>query len=407
MLATLMPLFDEKMEVCAYSVFAQKKNYLLNPSLLGVGRLDAASNIDGLEIINAMGLETVSDDKSVFVEVNNISIFTDIAELCKAPHEKVVLLIDSEVTPTENYVDRIRQLRQAGFRFAIRKLQVRQFEEYKAILSEMDYVMLDHKKIEISRAKIYFQKVYPKVGLIALNVDSKEDFEMLTESGGYRLYEGDFFRVPVSTGVKEMAPLKTTYLELLQVVNKGDFDLTEAAAVIEHDPALVISLLKMVNRMTVNSGISSVRHAAAMLGQRELARWINTAVTKELCADRPNEIMRESLIRARFAENLAPLFKLQAQGSEIFLMGLFSILDVIIEKPMAEALDMVRVTTPIRSALLDHEGEYAPLYDFMLTYGMAHWEEVSRLMVTEDIPMDPVYQAYIGALKWYRDLFAA
>ena len=88
-------------------------------------------------------------------------------------------------------------------------------------------------------------------------------------------------------------------------------------------------------------------------------------------------------------------------------MGLFSILDVIIEKPMEEALDMVRVTQPIRSALLDHEGEYAPLYDFMLTYGMAHWEEISRRMVTEDIPMEPVYQAYIDALKWYRDLFTA
>jgi EAL and modified HD-GYP domain-containing signal transduction protein len=407
MLATLMPLFDEKMEVCAYSVFAQKENYLLNPSLLGVGRLDAASNIDGLEIINTMGLETVTDDKSVFVEVNNISIFTDIPELCKAPHEKVVLLIDSEVTPTDNYVDRIAALRDAGFRFAIRKLSVKQFEEYRPILQQMDYVMLDHKKIDISKAKIYFQKVYPKIGLVALNVDSKDDFDMLTESGGYRLYEGDFFRVPVNAGAKEMAPLKTTYLELLQVVNKGDYDLTEAAAVIEHDPALVISLLKMVNRMTVNSGISSVRHAAAMLGQRELARWINTAVTKELCADRPGAVMRESLLRARFCENLAPLFKLQAQGSEVFLMGLFSILDVIIEKPMAEALDMVRVTAPIRNALLNHEGEYAPLYDFMLTYGMAHWEEISRRMVTENIPMEPVYQAYIDSLEWYRNLFSA
>lgn len=79
----------------------------------------------------------------------------------------------------------------------------------------------------------------------------------------------------------------------------------------------------MVNRMTVNSGITTIRHAAAMLGQKELKRWINTAVVNQLYADKPSEITRLSLIRAKFAENLAPLFQLQNKTEELFLMGLF------------------------------------------------------------------------------------
>ena len=89
MLATLIPLFDHTMSVCAYSVFAQKDNFLLNPRLLGVGRYDGAANVVGFEIIESMGLETMAGDKFVFIEMNNISLFSDIASQCNAPHEKL------------------------------------------------------------------------------------------------------------------------------------------------------------------------------------------------------------------------------------------------------------------------------------------------------------------------------
>lgn len=93
--------------------------------------------------------------------------------------------------------------------------------------------------------------------------------------------------MPVTKGEAKVSPLKVNYIELLNIVNEPDFDLTKAADVIGRDTALVISLLKMVNHMTVNSEITSIRHAAAMLGQKELKKWINTAVTSQLCADRP------------------------------------------------------------------------------------------------------------------------
>ena len=406
MLATLIPLFDHTMSVCAYSVFAQKENYLLNPRMLGMGRFDGASNVVGFELIENMGLETVAGDKLVFVELNNISFFAEIAEQCDATHDRVVLVLDQEIPAEDRYVDRIQELKEQGYKFAIRKLPVNRFEEYREILKLMDYIMLNHKRIDISKAKVYFSKVYPQIKLVAVNVDSQDEYDRLKEGGGYDLYEGEFFRMPVKKGTEDIAPLKVNYLELLRVVNDIDFDLSDAAEVIERDPALVLSMLEMVNRMTVNAGIKDVKHAAAMLGQRELKRWINTAATKELCVDRPSEIMRMAMIRARFAENLAPVFHMASQSSELFLMGLFSVLDVIIEKPMAVALDMVRVSKEIRSALLERNGPFAGLYDFMLHYETASWQEVSRLMVVGDIEIDPVYEAYVESLKWFRDLFA-
>ena len=142
-----------------------------------------------------------------------------------------------------------------------------------------------------------------------------------------------------------------------------------------------------------------------MLGQKELRKWITTAITKELCADKPNEVSRLSLLRAKFAEELAPLFEMAVQSQELFLMGLFSIINLILEKPMDEALDLMNVSKNIRSALVDHDGPYYKVLTFMEAYEAGNWQEVSRVMVVDNIAMEDVYKAYIDTLEWYRDLF--
>ena len=190
----------------------------------------------------------------------------------------------------------------------------------------------------------------------------------------------------------------------MNLVNADDFDLTKAADIIGRDTALTILLLQMVNKMAVNSEITSIRHAAAMLGQKELKRWINTAVVNELCSDKPSEITRLSLLRAKFAENLASSFELAGKSSELFLMGLFSVLDLILDKPMDEALKLVKVSHEIEDAMLSQKGALADVMEFITQYEAANWQEVSRLIVLKNLDMDRIYDAYMKSLKWYREL---
>lgn len=404
MLVTLVPLFDETMTVQAYSLFTQKKNYLLTPSLLGTGSNDGAADIAGLDLIEKIGIETLSMDKEIFVEVNNISIFSDIS--VQTPHDRLVLLANNTITPDEMYINRFKQLKKMKYKIAIRKLSDDDFEAYHELLLLTDYVLLSPAQNDMKKAHKHLSNVYPHIKICVGQVDTQEDFDALKKIG-FDLYEGGFFRVPVTQGAEEVAPLKVNYISLLNLVNDRDFDLTKAADVIGRDTALVISLLKMVNKMTVNSEITSIRHAAAMLGQKELKKWINTAVTNELCADKPNEITRLSLLRAKFAENLAPIFEMSVHSSELFLMGLFSVLDLILNKPMKEALMMVHVSKLIENALVDDKGELAPVLDFIIQYENASWQEVSRQMLLKRIDINQVYDAYTNSLQWYRDLFGA
>lgn len=405
MLATLIPFFDKDMKVCAYSLFSQKENYLLNPELQGSAILNGSGRVSGLEIIENIGIDTLSPGSKVFLPVGPINIFADIEAQSAEMRDRLVLLCDNTITNTDAYRKRLKQLKQNGYTLAIFKLPVAQFENYKEILKLMDYIILDCKKIDVMKAKIYFAHQYPRLKICVGNVENQELFDRVRQDKAFHLFEGRFYRIPVTKGKTAIEPLKVNYLELMNTVNDEDYELTQAADIIGRDTALVLSLLEMVNRISVNSQITSIRHAAAILGQKELKKWINTVITKELCADRPNEITRISLLRAKFAECLAPSFGLGLKASELFLMGLFSVLDIILNVPLEEGLARVNVSKDISDALVSHKGDLADVYDFILAYENADWQEACRWLVMKDISMDTVYQAYIEAVCWYREVF--
>ena len=405
MLATLVPLFDRDMKVSAYSLFSQKDNYLLNPEMGGMAVFDGAGRVDGLEIIKSIGIDTLWPDSKVFLPIGHVNIFSDIESQADEMKDRLVLLFDKSISNRDDYKKRLRQLKDNGYQLAMMKLPVAEFENYKEILDTMDYIILDCKRVEVSKAKIYFAHQYPNIKICVGNLENQEMFDRLKDDEAYHLFEGAFYRLPVTKGETQIEPLKVNYLELMKIVNDSDYELTKAADIIGRDTALVVSLLEMVNRIAINSEVTSIRHAAAILGQRELKKWINTVITKELCADRPNEITRVSLLRAKFAECLAPSFELAPRASELFLLGLFSVLDIILNVTLDEALSRVNVSKIISDALIYHKGDLAVVYDFILAYENADWQEVGRLLVVQGVDTNTIYKAYTEAVTWYKEMF--
>ena len=404
MMLTLIPFFDRNMSVSAYSLFTRKNNFLMNPSLLGSRQFDGAAYVDGLELIQELGTTTLSGGKPIFVSLNNISIFSSLESECKNTNHAPILLIDQTFPPVSMYTDRIRELREFGYHFAIRNLPVHCYEDYAPILSQMDYVLIDCQKIDAVKASFYFRKLYPDICICASNIPDMETFGKLSPAETISLFEGTFFRMPVTRGEHKVSPLKINYISLLNLIEEDDFDLTKAADILSQDTARIISLLRLANTRSFNSEITSVRVAVSMLGQKDLTRWIQTTVIEKLCSDKPNELMRLSLLRAKFAENLAPVFGMAMRSQELFLTGLFSILDIILDCSMEEALSMVRVSGKIRTALLEHTGSLAEVLHFIVKYESAEWQEVSRQLVLKNIEIPDVSHAWVSSLQWYAKL---
>lgn len=378
----------------------------MNPSLLGSRQFDGAAYVDGLELIQELGTTTLSGGKPIFVSLNNISIFSSLESECKNTNHAPILLIDQTFPPVSMYTDRIRELREFGYHFAIRNLPVHCYEDYAPILSQMDYILIDCQKIDAVKASFYFRNLYPDICICASNIPDTETFGKLSPAETISLFEGTFFRMPVTRGEHKVSPLKINYISLLNLIEEDDFDLTKAADIISQDTALIISLLRLANTRSFNSEITSVRVAVSMLGQKDLTRWIQTTVIEKLCSDKPNELMRLSLLRAKFAENLAPVFGMAMRSQELFLTGLFSILDIILDCSMEEALSMVRVSGKIRTALLEHTGSLAEVLHFIVKYESAEWQEVSRQLVLKNIEIPDVSHAWVSSLQWYAKLIA-
>ncbi len=395
------------MGVHGYFIFAQRENYLLDAAHSSSSRFDNASRIEGFDIVESVGAFTLATDHELFVPVNQVALFSDLTEQFHGAHDHIILVIDGGVEPTSMYINRIRALKMVGFRFAMQKLPLKSAKDYKEILDQCDYLFLDCHRVDIAKTKKFFLGSHPRLVLCATAVDTQETYNELKQVGGFHFFSGKFFRLPPVPMGEELSPLKVTCLELIRVVNQDDYDLITAADVLGQDPALVVSLLNIVNRMTINNGITSVRHAAAILGQRELKRWINTAIAQRLCADQPSEIARLSMLRARFAENLAPVFGMGGLSGELFLMGLFSVLDIMLDEPIDVALQRVRVSKQIFNAIVNGAGDFGRVFHFMQEYETASWQEVSRLMIIENLNMDSVYEAYLNSLRWYRDLITA
>lgn len=378
----------------------------MNPSLLGSRQFDGAAYVDGLELIQELGTTTLSGGKPIFVSLNNISIFSSLESQCKNTNHAPILLIDQTFPPVSMYTDRIRELREFGYHFAMRNLPVHCYEDYAPILSQMDYILIDCQKIDAVKASFYFRKLYPDICICASNIPDMETFGKLSPAETISLFEGTFFRMPVTRGEHKVSPLKINYISLLNLIEEDDFDLTKAADIISQDTALIISLLRLANTRSFNSEITSVRVAVSMLGQKDLTRWIQTTVIEKLCSDKPNELMRLSLLRAKFAENLAPVFGMAMRSQELFLTGLFSILDIILDCSMEEALSMVRVSGKIRAALLERTGSLAEVLHFIVKYESAEWQEVSRQLVLKNIEIPDVSHAWVSSLQWYAKLIA-
>ncbi|MDL2248874.1 HDOD domain-containing protein, partial [Tyzzerella sp. OttesenSCG-928-J15] len=360
-----------------------------------------ANHSMAMDVIRKIGLAALTGGLPLFIPINNIALLMDIENQCSADPENIVFVIDKSVTPEQMYIDRINAVKSKGFRFGVQNIT--SVIQYESIIELCDFFLLSSKNDDTVKINKYINIRFKGTHVILKNIDTVSDYEAFKRVGFF-MYEGLFYRMPVTKGNTEVTPLKANYIQLMNLTNDENFDIGEVADIVQQDTALAISLLHMVNSLNLSSKVKSIKNAAALLGQNELRKWIITAAVSQLCVDKPNEITRVSLIRAKFAEYIAPAFEMAISSKELFLMGLFSVIDIILDMPMDKALDTVMVNDIIRDALVNKKGKFSPVLEFIKTYESADWQQVSFMLILHNIPANVISEAYLNSLTWYSTL---
>jgi len=402
-LLVAVPFFDSEMSVEAYRLCSRGGQKLRGLMDDYIAPWDAVLS-PGLDLVKTLGVEPLSGAHPLYVDINEYNLLMGVPLTLGIQPERLVCVLPNDLRPDDAVLNRCRELKEQGFGIAVDGFL--EGHSGNPLFEFTDCVIVDTCDFPADARFINGIKGLSGVKQVVLaGISDMDKFNTLAGIHN-TLYSGDFYNQPITKGKSEISPVKINALTLLRQINEEDFDLSDIAGTIERDPSLSISLLRFINSV-IHHKIYSIRSAVAILGQKEVKRWATAALSIQLAEDRPSEITRLSLIRARFAENLAKAFEMGIFSSGLFLMGLFSLLDVILEKPMEAAVKEVAVDERVREALVDKAGDFYKVLEFMFAYEHANWDAVAIGMVQNDLDLEEIIDAFIEALVWYKTLLDA
>ncbi|MCL2045575.1 MAG: HDOD domain-containing protein [Oscillospiraceae bacterium] len=397
-----IPFFDAQMAVHAYR-FVTKAGDILFGAADDHRMLGAELLAPGLELVNEIGVEPFSGSYDLFIELTKYQLLMGMPMNTDIPPEKLVCIIDKKTLTDTAVLEKLKILKQNGYRMALDGLS--EAIGIETAVKFFDYILINVRSNDFVDDMKTISPFAGETSMVLTEIPDMESFDKLSTLNNM-LLSGDFYSEPITKGNVEISPLKVNSLSLLRQINEEDLDLISAANTIERDPALSISLLRFINTFNLGSGrrIDSIRHAVAILGQKEVKKWATVAISVSIGEDRPSEITKLSLIRAKFAENLAPAFDMAIKAGALFIAGLFSLLDVILQKPMEDALNEVAADSEIRDALANKKGRIYDVLSLIHAYERADWQNTTVKLVLHNIKVEVVTQAYLDSLSWYRQL---
>jgi EAL and modified HD-GYP domain-containing signal transduction protein len=153
------------------------------------------------------------------------------------------------------------------------------------------------------------------------------------------------------------------------------------AAKIKREPSLTFKLFRYLNSAAFGfrMEIHSVNQALSLLGEQEIRKWIAVVAMSVMADGKPGELMTVPLVRGRFCELLAPLAGMADQASDLFLLGLLSVVDAILDQPLDVILEELPVRNDIKEALLEQDVSYRDVLDIATALERADWDKVTAL----------------------------
>jgi len=348
-----------------------------------------------------LGHQRAFDGKLTFVSISQRTLFSPQVE--HLPKERVVLALHQTDALNPDVIARAEALERLGFVLAVNEVADRDVPNH--LLGACHYVRLDTTQFDVvslaERAEELRRGPLRDHQLMATHVDTPEVYETC-EKLGFDLFQGYYF-----TRIEPTKPSRVdaSVLRVSDILNKiaarAEFDELEAG--FKLDPALSYKLLRYINSPAIGlrSTIKSIGHALTMLGYDQTYRWLTLLLFSSAHTSARNLVLlRNALARAHFTETLGHDRMGVNERGGLFIVGMFSLLDALLNIPMSKALADLNLPSTVADALIHGDGPYAPYLKLVIACEHADQETLAAL--AKDIDMNPlaVNQAHVTALVW-------
>ncbi|MBU0594989.1 MAG: HDOD domain-containing protein [Gammaproteobacteria bacterium] len=350
-----------------------------------------------------LGAERLLQGKMAFINIS--PVFLDHPLLERLPGKNVVLVLQPQEEFAEQILARCRQLKERGFKFAVDNPRNR--PEYLPWCQIADYVRFDISQtdaLELSKEIVAILKVSVRP-LIAVGVNSEEHLEACRKLA-FNYFEGYYFTRPQLTAPHRLDNHRLKVIELLNLV-RSHAEIKELEASVKRDAAITFKILRYINSPVngFRQEIRSIAHAMTLLGYDQLYRWLTLLLfTSEKADPRSQVLLKNALVRARMVELLGKEKISSAEQDGLFLVGILSLLEALLNIPMEKALEGFHLPQQVSLALLKGEGIYAPYLDLAIACEEFEQEQIELLAAVCGLDAAKVNAAHVDALVWAEDI---
>lgn len=388
------PIFDINKKIYAYEL------------LFRDGTANYVTDIDGdlatetvlANSVFTIGMDAMLAGKKAFINFTRNLLVRKIPLLL--PNSNTVVEILEDVQPESDVIDACREMAEKGYLIALDDFEYS--EKLLPLIQLAHIIKFDFIITPIEQIKNYLNMLpLSRMTLLAEKIETNEDFEM-AKSMGFTLFQGYFFKKPEIIKGKEIAASQLTLLQIMAESSKPEFDLNSLEALISQDVSLSYRLLQYINSafFAKANKISSIKQGLVYLGEREIRRFVSLAAMSKLAADKPNELMRVSCIRGKMCELLGRETSRKVDPSELFTLGMLSLLDAIIDQPMDQIVSRLPLSENLGDALIHAKGPLVGYLDLVKDYEKGSWEEVQKHASTLGIAGKALPPIYIEACQW-------
>jgi c-di-GMP-related signal transduction protein len=364
------PIFDKHLRVYAYELLFRggPENYF-QPSR------NAASSVIA-DSVTLFDLQNLTGHSRAFMNVDELALRLGAAKLL--PPDRIVVEILETVNPTDEIVQICRELRDAGYVLALDDFvddpKLAPLVEIAHFL-KVDFQLLD------GDARERLARKYRNGNGLSLLAEKVETENELAEARqlGFSYFQGYFFCKPSMIETRDIPGDKLLLLELLNSVAAPELHYPAIEELLKREPSLLYRLLRYLNSplLGLRTEVHGVRQALSLLGEQEFRRWVSIFAVVAMSGGKPPELVRTALTRAYFCEEFSGAAGLSEKKASLFLMGLLSVADALLDKPIGEVLRSLPVAQEVKSALGGGENRFRDVYELLLALERAEWSQLS------------------------------
>ena len=394
------PIFDKDQKVYAYELLYRSG---LKNNFYDDADGDHATSSVLTNGFLSIGMETITRGKMAFINFTRNLLLKEIATVF--PKEQMGIEILEDVEPDAEIVATCKKLKQLGYTLVLDDFVFK--PEFTPLLEWVDIIKVDFiNTTPETRSSVIQQVNSTRIRFLAEKVETHAAFRQAVEMG-YTYFQGYFFAEPEIVAGQALSASKMNFLRLLQQVNQPELDYDKLEKIFKEDVTLTYKLLSYINSAYFGfpDRICSIRHALTLIGLREAQKWLSLIAMSSMGTDKSEELVLTSLSRAHLCELLAPLVGLKERSSELFLMGLFSLLDAFLDQPLTDILIQLPISDDIKNALVGRQGLMGEVLKLVIFYEMGDWNQVSDCVSKLKSVESELPELFIKTLKKTNQIF--